>query len=269
MAHGIQHNARHGDVHGIRHGSLTLGEFVGVSKDAASGKYVPANSTEWNILLTGSGILSGGPSAVYGFQDASGSITDSVGAFPLTVSGTAPLYQQGLPGVTRKAFLVVEGLPTLIQSLSASLPDISTTSFTLMSYTAVLGPASATSTIQGLGASGTPAIAQTVGVTGLARAVSGANSLNGVNNIADSTLRMLMLQVNRTAGTCTLYTNTEQLVPTFSGSMAGKSLSFGNFVSGNPSAGFAYAAAFFGASAEFTTNQSRTLFQSLGWSVPW
>ena len=72
-----------------------------VTQDALSGWYFPANSTEWTSLLSGTGISN--PSSLWLCQEASGTLADSIGSRPLTISGT-PSYQQPAVGFSRLGF---------------------------------------------------------------------------------------------------------------------------------------------------------------------
>jgi RHS repeat-associated protein len=72
----------------------------GVTQDATSNWYVPANSTEWTNLLSGTGISN--PSQLWLMQESSGNLSDSIGTATLTATGTVS-YQQSVTGWSRKA----------------------------------------------------------------------------------------------------------------------------------------------------------------------
>src|SRR5262245_47294003 len=95
--YGGQYDVRRGAVYGPSSKALSA-----VSRDATSNILVPANAAEWAQVLASAGISSGGPSALWLFQEASGNPADSVGSFTLTASGT-PTYQAAVSGWTRKA----------------------------------------------------------------------------------------------------------------------------------------------------------------------
>src|ERR1044072_8995183 len=68
----------------------------GVSRDATSGKYVPASADEWTQTRAAAGILSGNPSSLWLCQ-TNGSVDDAIGAVTLSESGVVS-YQQSVTG---------------------------------------------------------------------------------------------------------------------------------------------------------------------------
>jgi YD repeat-containing protein len=79
-----------------------------VTRDATSGWYVPASSTEWSELLAGTDISA--PTDLWECQETSGSLSDSIGttSLALTNNGGAS-YSQTVAGWSRKALSLTLG----------------------------------------------------------------------------------------------------------------------------------------------------------------
>ena len=237
--------------------------LAGVTLDA-SGRYRPSSSAEWATVLAAAGIASGGPSALYLCQDASGNLADAVGTFPLTASGTGTTYMQPVSGWSAKAVAMTSGSTGLFQSTDAGLPDIATTSMLMLAYAQPTTTAS-TRDIMGGGTAATRILAETTATSGVPRIMCAGNAAVGAVNTGAAT-RPWTLQINRTAGSAALYTDAERIVPTFGTTAAGKSISIGNFVAGTATCLYALIAVFFGAAAELSTAQVRSLHTTLGWT---
>lgn len=264
---GIQVGVQAGSRIGI--GDAASGNpMAGVSQDATSLKYAPATAGEWTITMAAAGIGTGNPSALHLMQEASGDLLDSIGAFPLTSIGTGQSYQQAVAGWTRKAVTIANAQTNAWQSVDAALPNILTTSMLILAYVkpTTLGAQRA---LFGGGAAATKIEALTAATTGAAVGVCVGNSAAGAID-SGTQVRPWALQINRTAGTMTLYTDAEKLVPTFNATAAGQSISFGAFVISSATAAFLYSATFFVGAAEFSSAQVKTLLTTLGWSgIPW
>ena len=107
---------------------------AGVTRDATSGWYVPANATEWTALLAGTGIAN--PSNLWLSQQASGNLPDSIGSTPL-VPFNGPSYQNTVAGWSRKAVGTVDGGGNQ-DFQSTLLGNTATTSGLLLSFVAVM-----------------------------------------------------------------------------------------------------------------------------------
>jgi len=243
------------------------GGIPGVTRDAASGIYFPATAGEWTIVLGIAGIATGGPSAIYNFQEVSGNPADATGTFPLTASGTGLVYAQAIAGYTRLAVGTTSGGTGVFSTTSASLPDIATDSQLTM---AVVLPSTIATTrdVHGGGAAGTRVNSQLVATTGQARGMSVGNNATGIIN-SGGAVRPWVLKHDRTANATTLYTDAEKITPTFGGTSAGKSITFGNFVAGAGTCRYLYAATWITAAALIPEAKIRTLLQTLGWTVLW
>jgi hypothetical protein len=241
----------------------------GVTQDSASLKYAPATAGEWATVLSAAGLAGGNPADHYNCQDASGNLTDAIGAVPLVVGGS-PLYQQAVTGWTRKAVAITA---TTVQAFSVALgvgPDASATSVAWLVYVV-------TSTTPG-GNRNVVYATGSVTAVGIDHIVSGnklmircgVNTTNSAAAYTLATVYPVLLVYNRTASSVTMYTDQEALVGTFSvvvDGVKGYGATQGN---GDSSSKYLMGSVWSGAAAEqFTTAGARALLQTLGWTIPW
>jgi hypothetical protein len=263
------HGITHVRIHGLHHGISRGASMAGVTQDATSLKFVPANATEWTTTMAAAGIGSGNPSALYLYQEASGNLADSIGSFTLTAAGS-PSYQQAVTGWTRKKISLTDGLTGNFSSTSASLPDIGSGSLLTIAYCDM--PTAGGAALRNFIEYGTNAtrcaLEWTTGAKIEGR--SAGNFLNGTSN-PTSAVRPLVLKCDRTNSVVTAYSDQEKVTPTFGGTMAGQRLDFFAVPTGQASAGcgFLYAATFFNAAAVLTDAQVKTLLTVLGWTIAW
>lgn len=242
--------------------------LAGVSRDASSSVYVPANGSEWTTLMNVAGVATGNPSTTYLCQEASGNLADSIGTFTLAASGTGLLYQQTISGWTRKAVGTTTAGTGVFANADAGLPNIATNSILLMMYVQPTTIATRRDII-GFGAAATKCVAQNEVTTGFARALCNSNIGGpGAVNMGGS-VHPWVLQANRTASTCTLYTDVEKITPAFSAAIAGQSITVGTFIAGCATARYLYGACWFNSAAEMTSGQVKAVLQTLGWTIPW
>ena len=111
--------------------TTTYDYSLGVTRDATSGWYVPASASEWNELLTGTGIAT--PTNAWGCQDTSGSLTSisGLGSVSLAAHGAGGSYNQSVSGWSRKAVKLADGGTSYWQSAS-SICNPATTSCTTL-----------------------------------------------------------------------------------------------------------------------------------------
>jgi hypothetical protein len=237
---------------------------VAITKDATSNIYIPQNASEWTALMALAGLATGGPSAVYTFQDASGNPVDSVGGFTLTAAGTGISYQNAVTGWSSKAINTTAAGTGSLTATAAGLPDPSTTSVMVLSYVNITS--SVLAGIHGYGALSTRQAMEATATPRL-QAVSGANLAGGTNSPINQ-VRPLVTRYNFTASTALGASDQEKLVPTFTATTT-KNLVYGNFGRACAAAQYLYSAVFFGPAAEQTDAQLKTMLQTLGWSIPW
>jgi hypothetical protein len=241
--------------------------MAGVTLDAASGKYFPATDAEWTITMAAAGISSGNPSALHLLQDASGNPVDVYGLFPLAASGTGLTYRQAVAGYTRLAMGTTSGTSGLLQSLDASLPDLGSADM-LSLFVAKATTTAARRDILGLGAAATPMMVDTEATTGLARAVCVGNVATGAAD-AGGVVRPWAVQSFRSSSVALVASDAEKLLPTFAATVAGKSLSIGNYKFGGSTSLYLYLVTFFNAAARLTAAQIKAIWQVCGWTIAW
>lgn len=262
---GLRVGVRCGVACGVSEDAIALTPgLAGVTRDATSGIYCPANTTEWATVLSAAGITSGGPSALHLMQDASGNPADAIGAFPLTASGTGITYAQPITGWSRLGITFNDGGTGAFTSTDAALPDISTTSLLVLGYLKT-SVSAANRSVAGLGTTRVEAILQS---TGAPRLLSGANSAVGTGNTVGQ-VRPWAIRHNKTASTDVLFTDQEKVTPTFSALTTGKQIQVGQGSTTHGPVQHAYIVWFFGAAAELTDAQLKTLLQTLGWTIAW
>ena len=242
--------------------------MAGVTRDAASGKYFPANAAEWTITRAAAGISSGNPANLWLCQEASGNLADSIGGTALAVAGTWN-YQQAVTGFTRLA--VVNPTDGLGARFTSAGDEISTSSEAL--FAVVQMPASGpggTRSVMEVGTNATRDAIELANVGPVLRGRSVANIADGTHDFTNA-VRPCVLVSNRTGTEVIVATDQEKLLPTFGGTMAGTLITFGGVAGGNlcPNMGLMYACRFSGAAAELSAAQVKSLLQVLGWSIPW
>lgn len=238
--------------------------MAGVTKDATSNVYVPANATEWMTALTAAGISSGGPSALYLLQEASGNPADSIGAFPLTAAGTGLGYQAAVSGWSRKGVSFTDGGTGILSSGSTSLPDVSTTSHLLLAYVSM--PAAAPAAQRNLTKVGSTGAQTRINTT--PRLVEVAGSTVTGNATPTGAVRPIVVKIDRSASAAVAYSDQEKLSASLTG-LTGKGLALGNAGFSSAAMTVIYGASFHAAAAELTDSNIKTLLQTLNWSIAW
>lgn len=242
---------------------LPGGVIAGVSRDSTSGIYCPANATEWGLMMAAVPLVSGNPTGLWLCQETSGNLADSIGANPLVVAGT-PTFRQANTGWTR---LSVSITATTVQafSLAAGPFDPSAHSVMWMWYgclTATPGGSRTVLTVSN-GATGINVFHL---VSNKLQIFCGANSATTVQTYTTTTNFPMAIVYNRTASTCTLYTDKEALTVTFASAVDGNKGLGAVSGSGDPSARTSYLTALIDGAAELTTTNVRNLYSKLGWS---
>jgi hypothetical protein len=264
IASGLRSGVRSGVRSGLNpnRGGFSLSA---VTRDATSNIYCPASSAEWTQVMGVAGITSGGPSLLWLCQEASGNLADSIGVATGTVTGTGIAYRQAVSGWTRLAFKTTDTGSGKAQTVDASLPDVGTASMLLMSYVQIQAAPAAVRGVQGIGNN----LVSRVSTTPRAQVLANATTVTG-GSAPTGAVRPWVLQHNETASAQRLFTDQEKLSPAFQSGVTGKACAIGAYSPATgPSALYVYTTAFFGAAAELTDAQVKTLLQTLGWSIPW
>ena len=237
------------------------------SVDATSGIAAPSSATEWAAFLSAKSLSAASPSSLWLCQE-DGSVghtdlADSIGAFPL-IAQTAPLYGQAVPGWSRKGVGFDQTSNQRFISTDAALPDISTTSATLLAFVAAdTTPAAA----RGIVSFGTTTARFQVTTTPALQFVAGTTANEGAN--CPTAVQPLVIKVDKTAGVTAGYTIQSNLANTV-GAITGKAVRFGALTSGSSFVGkIVYAAMWSGASAEISDANMKALLVAMGWTIPW
>lgn len=250
---------------GLAIGPRAGSPMASVSQDAASLIYCPANSTEWTTTMTVAGFGGGNPASLWLCQEASGNLADSIGSNALTVAG-APSYQQTETGWSRKSVRITA---TTVQAFTAAagVLDPSAASVAWLGYVCLAATPGGNRNVLTLTNNATGCRVDHL-VANTMMIVCGGNTTSTANSYTGTTLFPILVVYNRTASSCTLYTNLESKTATFVSVVDGTKGLGAVQGSGDPSAHWVYLTAFSGAAAEaLNTNNARTLLQTLGWTV--
>ena len=235
--------------------------LAGVTRDATSNKYAPANATEWAAVLAVAGISSGGPSLLWNCQEASGNLADSIGTFTGTVTGTPIAYQQAVAGWSRFGISGGEAGTAVVESTAGTLPNPVTQAVLLLSYATITATPAATRVMQVTG-NANQTIAR-FNTTPRLQGVSGGNVATGTVSPVGG-VRPYVTLYDVTNNRVLVASDQEKLAPVRA-AMTGQRhrLAF-DFVGS-----ILYHAAFFAAAAELSDAQVKTLLQTLGFTIPW
>jgi len=258
----VNSGLRSGLGSGLGSGLVSADPMAGVTRDATSGEYYPANNSEWTITMAAAGISSGNPSNCHQCQESSGNLADSIASLTLTAAGS-PTYAAAVSGRTRKK--VANGTDGSNNRFTATGADIATTSQLWMGMfdMPTANPAAAR-TLMAFGTNATRAAAEVL-TSGLLRDRSVGTTQDGSD--LKSAVRPLALQLNRAASVVRARTNQDSLSVALDGTSAGTALTLWGIAGANlsPICGTLYLARFVGAAAELTTTQITTLLTTLRW----
>lgn len=232
--------------------------IAGVTRDATSGWYFPANAAEWTLLMAAAGLATGNPSSVHNDQEASGNLADSVGSVTLVQTGAGHLYQQTVTGQSRKAVTTVDGTAGQKWINTTVAPDpgvVSTLWLQCIRFPAV-APAANRDLIAN---SASMDMRFTSG--GKLQIINGATTAGTANPLG--TVQFVALQHDLTNSVWAAYTHQEKIAGTFAAVASNPSYMVGGQTAAAADAGYLYDALFGGVAAELTQAQMRTLFQTL------
>jgi hypothetical protein len=239
------------------------GPMAGVARDSTSGKYVPANASQWAEALAQAGITSGGPHGTWLMQEPSGTLADSIGASTLSV--TSMTYANAVSGWTRTAMGATDAGANnvLFNSTDTNLPDQTATSALMIGYIAIgATPAADRGVMLNGGVRGI------VTSTNVPKASNATNTATGASSVT-TVVRPWVIRHNLTLTTQSVFTDLEKVTPTYAAPVATKRVYFGGLLETCPTIRVLYGAAFKGAAAELTDAQLRTLLTRLGWTIAW
>lgn len=245
--------------------------IAGVTRDASSGKYFPANSTEWGTFLTAIGSAMVAPNDLWLMQDPSGNPADAIGALPQTATAVLN-YQQAVSGYSRLMIASTDGGSGKSVLGTGVGPSPATTSQLWLGVINMPATPAANRAFFGINvASGTNAVRL------LHLTASGILRLNVVGVNTDSAgaysagTHIMIVQYDRTNLVANCYTEIDKLVGTYAATATDGDKGAGNAGAGTASGrGLLYQALWSGAPAEVTSSALKTLVNGLGWGpVSW
>jgi len=240
------------------------GGIPGVTRDGTSGIYCPANAAEWTALMAAAGLATGNPGSTWNMQEASGNLADSIGTVTLTMTGTGHLYRQAATGWSRFCLKCVDGTANQkwVNTTTANNPN--TTDVFLLGYLDI--PVGSPASVRDVMTKSAQADCR-FNTTGKLRAVFGASA----DLATDPRGRRMPvgIQVNNTGSVSAIFTDQDAFIGTYTLPASSVMTAFGGQTTNAGNIGYLYGAEFGGAAARFTTGQVRTLYQTLGWTIPW
>lgn len=234
------------------------GKYGLFTSDATSNIGIPQSTSEWSN--TGFADV-GAPLAIYLCQEASGNLSDSTAnGLTLTKTGSGQSYQNTVTGWSTKAINFTDNTLGHYTTTASGLPDISGTSMMGMAY--IKQTAVATRSLIEMG---TTRCALETTTSGDWHYVAGANVSN--SNAAESGPLPIIIQINRTASSETAYTTGFRLVPTFSSTPTGKSLTLGGKSRNPPAMSLLYSTWFSSTNAEMSRETTKNMLAVLNWTI--
>lgn len=267
---GIIHGLKRPIFHGAKHNGAPFGNSIpGVTRDA-SGKYVPANATEWTALMAAAGLGTGNPASTWFFQMASGNAVDTIGALTLPASGTGLAYQQAVAGWSHQGVTMTDGGTGKFVAGAAVGPDPSTTSTLWMGYVDFLGiPAGVRNIVSAGGSTSSFEACAKLTTVPVIQAKCLTVQTAGTTNPVTPGVIPVIIKYDRTHSAIVAYTDADKIVGTYSATVTDGGKGFGATQATDCNMALVYGCMFSGAPAEITDAQVKTLLQTLGWNILW
>ncbi len=255
-----------------------------VTKDATSGKCIPQSAAEWTTLLSGSGISN--PSILLLCQEASGSLTDTIGGYTFTVFAGAPSYQNAVTGWSSKGVKCAAGSNDAFSKIdTVNFPNITTQSLMAFAWIKQQVPNQGVTDEQIISFGqpktnfGIAANANASGANSSLRCYSAGNvaagaTSSGASGLFDGAVHPLILQINRASSTTLARSDLETVTPTFGSPSAGGGVRLflggdatNSTVWGAAGTTFLYVAFWFLTAAELDTAHITTLLSLMNGST--
>ena len=239
--------------------------MAGVSRDATSAVYCPANNAEWTTTMTVAGLVGGNPSSLWLCQEAAGNLADSIGAVTLVAAG-APTYRNAQAGWTRLAMSITA---TTVQAFTfgAGTYDPSTTSVAWLVYVSTPNTPGGSRNVVTGSSNATSLRIDHLGTNKLS-AVADGNTASSLGNYNLATVYPLLFVYDRTGSLCKMYTQTEVISVAFAAVVDGNKGFGAVFSNGDAGSKYLYSCVFAGAAAEqlSSTANARALLNTLSWA---
>lgn len=233
--------------------------------DGTSGHGVPNSAAQWQDLITNNALSITPPNGLWLMQAQSGPITPAIGAVMIPGTNTnAGTYRRAVPGWTRFAIATTANQNTAFGNNTASeLPNVSTSSMTILAYYATPTPPNQTSSIVFGGSGGGFAEVGLDSASHFKLSVGSSNATGTVDHGTDVVPIILKMDVDHSQQV--LYVDHEKIIGTYAplASSRGLLLAAANHTA--PEGRWLYMAAWYGAGAELTDAQVSSLLTALGW----
>lgn len=264
----VFHGVKHGVTHGVGHGIGSDYTVPGSPSDLLSGMGVPLTQAEVNTFLAEANMGAKTVAHSWGFQDASGNISATVGTL-LTAAGTLE-YQQAVSGWTRTATRFTDNTTDAASHAGGTGINPSTTSCLYLFYIDVITDVGALrNMVQGGGAVTGSELSYRRSAARLNAVKVMSASVAGTADPQDGGVRPCVLRYNRTAGTADIFNDQEKVVGTYNSGVTDGVKGVGAGIVNSGGLDVLWGLAFSGASAEWTDIEVRAFLQALGWSVAW
>lgn len=247
-------------------GNVTVDSAATWSVDATSGIGAPADSTEW-ATINSSESLSAAPDNLWLMQEASGNLSDSIGAITLTASGTVS-YQNAISGWSRYGLGTTDGTAGKWGVSSGTGPDPSSTSVAALLYVRIDNVTTERNLLSLTDSSGNLLVIN-VTAGGLLRAYVDTNNASGGTNYEAGSVFPLLFVYDRTNSRARVFTDVEKISPTYGSGTADGLKFFGGNSTAVLTGRYLYGAWFTGSDAEWlsTDANAKALLEALGWTV--
>lgn len=238
-----------------------------VTKDATSGKRVPASSAEWTSLISYYSRSYSAPNSLWLCQEASGNLADSIGGNTLTANAS-PGYQQAVSGWDRDAVTFV--VNTAGQRFTAVIAAFAPATHSMMwlGYIALTDNPSTTRSVLDVGAGATTLLVQHT-ATGLVRCNCAAVTTDSSGSYTGAGVIPLVMIYDRTNSTVKVYTDAEKITGTYSASVTGTNQGIGAASGNSTGQATLYLAAWADSAAELSDATLKLMLQDLGWTIAW
>lgn len=260
---------------GVAAGSCTVSATLGavndstssitiaaVPQDGPNSWYVPASAADF----TARGVTA--PTSLWLCQQASGNLSDSIGANTLTAAGTV-LYQQALPASwTRKGVGMATGTGRRFAMASGVGPNPGTTSMLWLWYVQLTAaPAAARSVV--VTSDNANNMEARVTTTPAYRCTCATVDGTGASNAGTTLIRAVAFQLDRANSVAKVYTDQEVISTTYSSAVADGNKGIGASGIAAASALYGWGCLWTGADAEVSQATVKDRMQKLGITIPW
>lgn len=239
------------------------------TEDAESGIGFPADESEWDELIASNAAMAGrGFSLTYNLQESGGNAIEADGGAAF-VTGASTRYEQDVSGEARAAAGTYDGIAGGFTMASGTGPQAGSESVAML-LDFVIENAASERRLCSLSEAASHFFLVNVTAAGNLKLYTDGGSVTSVETYEADGKHSLLMVLDRTAGTATLYTEKEKLVGVYNAAVASGVKMLGFTTSTNPSAAlYRYCAIGTGSEAEWTSTQAKALFAARNIANPW